>query len=219
MRTKVKKGFDLPDLKEEPGYGSLTESDLEELFFEETAPKTGGAINLPTIAGVGLIGVAFLHILQQIGLLPGSGLQEAFIVFPLFGILLVLLLGLMPRKRKRRRKRRRHAAKKKWESRQEKRKESPQEKETHSTDGNLKTSTTPQSQTEKWRLPAKSRDKVIAGVCSGLAPHIGMDVAVLRLIFVLGIILSAGTISAIAYLVLAILMRPPDNAEEPDTKP
>lgn len=209
MRTKVKKGFDLPDLKEEPGYGSLTESDLEELFFEETAPKTGGAINLPTIAGVGLIGVAFLHILQQIGLLPGSGLQEAFIVFPLFGILLVLLLGLMPRKRKRRRKRRRHAAKKKWESRQE--------KEPHSTDGNLKTSTPPQSQTEKWRLPAKSRDKVIAGVCSGLAPHIGMDVAVLRLIFVLGIILSAGTISAIAYIVLAILMPPTDDDEATST--
>lgn len=104
MRTKAKKDLDLQELKEESGYGSLTESDLEELFFEETAPKTGAAINLPTIAGVGLIGVVFLHILQQIGLLPGSGLQEAFIVFPLFGILLVLLFGLMPRKRRRRRK-------------------------------------------------------------------------------------------------------------------
>ncbi len=219
MRTKAKKDFDLPDLKEEPGYGSLAESDLEELFFEETAPKTGGAINLPTIAGVGLIGVVFLHILQQIGLLPGSGLQEAFIVFPLFGILLVLLLGLMPRKRKRRRKRRRHAAKKKWESRQEKRMESEQEKEPHSTDGNLKTSIAPQLHSEKWRLPAKSRDKWIAGVCAGLAPHINMEVTVLRLIFGLSTVIFAGTIPIIAYLVLAILMHPPEDAKEPNSRP
>ncbi len=218
MRTKAKKDFDLPDLKEESGYGSLAESDLEELFFEETTPKTDGVINLPTIAGVGLIGVVFLHLLQQIGLLPGSGLQEAFIVFPLFGILLVLLLGLMPRKRKRRRKRRRHAAKKKRESRREKRKDPQQEKEPHSTEVNLKASS-PQSHTEKWRLPAKSRDKWIAGVCAGLAPHINMEVTVLRLIFILSTFLTGGTLPPIAYLVLAILMRPPNDAEEPDAKP
>jgi len=218
MRTKTKKEFDLQDLEEKSGYGSLTESDLDELFFEETAPKTGGSFNLPIIAGMGLIGVVFLNILQQIGLLPGSGLQEAFIVFPLFGILLVLLLGLMPRKRKRRRKRRGRAAKKKQDSPREKRKRSEEGTEARSTDGSLKTSIPPQSDTAKSWLPAKSRDKVIAGVCAGLAPHIGMDVAVLRLIFALGVILSAGTISVIAYIVLAILMPPPDDDESPSTE-
>lgn len=217
MRTKTKKDIDRQDLDEKSEYGSLTESDFEELFFEETAPKAGGSINLPIIAGIGLIGVVFLNILQQIGLLPGSGLQEAFIVFPLFGILLVLLYGLMPRKRKRRRKQRGRAAKKKQDSRREKQKRSQEAKEARSTEGNVKTSIPPQSDTAKSWLPAKSRDKVIAGVCAGLAPHIGMDVAVLRLIFVLGILLSAGTISAIAYIVLAILMPPSDNTEKPGT--
>lgn len=219
MRTKAKKDLDLQELKEESGYGSLTESDLEELFFEETAPKTGAAINLPTIAGVGLIGMVFLHLLQQVGLLPGSGLQEAFIVFPLFGILLVLLFGLMPRKRKRRRKRRSHVAKKKRESRREKRRDSQPGKGSHSTDGNLKTSIPPQSHTEKRRLPAKSRDKWLAGVCAGLAPHINMEVTVLRLIFILSTFLTGATLPPIAYLVLAIIMRPPDDADEQDTRP
>ena len=218
MRTKTRKKFELQDLEEKSGYGSLTESDLEEIFFEETAPKTGGSMNLPIIAGMGLIGVVFLNILQQIGLLPGSGLQEAFIVFPLFGILLVLLFGLMPRKRKRRRKRRGRAAKKKQDSPREKRNRSEEGTETRSTDGSLKTSIPPQSDTAKSWLPAKSRDKVIAGVCAGLAPHIGMEVAVLRLIFALGVILSAGTISVIAYIVLAILMPPPDDDESPSTE-
>ena len=217
MRTKTKKDVDRQDLDEKSEYGSLTESDFEELFFEETAPKAGGSINLPIIAGIGLIGVVFLNILQQIGLLPGSGLQEAFIVFPLFGILLVLLYGLMPRKRKRRRKRRGRAVKKKQDSLREQRKRSEEGKEARSTDGSLKTSIPPQSETAKSWLPAKSRDKVIAGVCAGLAPHVGMDVAVLRLIFALGVILSAGTISVIAYIVLAILMPPSDNTEKPST--
>jgi len=124
MRTKTKKEVDLQDLEEKSGYGSLTESDLEELFFEETAPKTGSSVNLPIIAGMGLIGVVFLNIVQQIGLLPGSGLQEAFIVFPLFGILLVLLFGLMPRKRKRRRKRWGRAVKQKLDSLREQQKHS-----------------------------------------------------------------------------------------------
>ena len=217
MRTKTKKEIELQDLEEKSGYGSLTESELEELFFEETAPKTGGSINLPIIAGIGLIGVVFLNILQQIGLLPGSGLQEAFIVFPLFGILLVLLLGLMPRRRKRRRKRRRRATKKKLDSLRETRKRSQAGKDARGAEGNLKTSIPPQSDTAESWLPAKSSDKVFAGVCAGLAPHISMDVAVLRLIFILGTILTAGTIPAIAYIVLAILMPPSDNTKKPGT--
>lgn len=217
MRTKTKKKYDLQDLEEKSGYGSLTESDFEEIFFEETAPKTGGSINLPILAGIGLIGVVFLNILQQIGLLPGSGLQEAFIVFPLFGILLVLLFGLMPKKRKRRRKRRRRVVKKKRDSLWEKQKRSQEKKEIRSTDGNLKTSIGPKSKTAKWNLPAKSRDRWLAGVCAGLAPHTNVDVTVLRLIFILSAIITGGTIPTIAYIVLAILMPPPDDDEESGT--
>ncbi|MDE2826122.1 MAG: PspC domain-containing protein [Bacteroidota bacterium] len=214
MRTKTKKKYDLQDLEEKSGYGSLTESDFEEIFFEETAPKTGGSVNLPIIAGIGLIGVVFLNILQQIGLLPGSGLQEAFIVFPLFGILLVLLFGLIPKKRKRRRKRMGRAARKKRDNQREKRKRSAEGKETRNTAGSPKTSIRPQSKTAKWNFPAKSRDRWLAGVCAGLAPHTNVDVTVLRLIFILSAIFTGGTIPTIAYIVLAILMPPPDDDEK-----
>ncbi len=217
MRTKTKKDFDFRDLEEKSGYGSLAESDLEEIFFEDTAPKTGGSINLPIIAGIGLIGVVFLNILQQIGILPGSGLQEAFIVFPLFGILLVLLLGLMPRRWKRRRKRRGRVAKKKLDSLRAKRKRATEGQEARGTDGDLKKSALPQSQTAKSWLPAKSRDKWLAGVCAGLAPHTNVDVTALRLIFILSAIITGGTVPTIVYIALAILMRPPDDDDETET--
>lgn len=212
MRTKTKKDVEVQDLKEEPGNENLTDSDLEEFFFEEAAPNPGGAVNLPTIAGVGLIGMVFLYILQQVGLLPGSGLQEAFIVFPLVGILLVLLFGLIPRKRKVR------AAKKTRESRRKKRERKQKEKKEHNTNENAEATTPPQSLASKWKLPAKSRDKCFAGVCAGLAPHINVDVTVLRLLFILGTLFTGGTIPPIVYLVLAILMRPPDDAEKLDTR-
>lgn len=217
MRTKTKKKVDLQDLEEKSGYGSLTESDLEELFFEETAPKTGSSVNLPIIAGMGLIGVVFLNILQQIGLLPGSGLQEAFIVFPLFGILLVLLFGLMPRRRKSRRKRRGRTVKQVLDSLREQQKRSEEGKEAQSTDGNQKTSIPPLSDTAKSWLPAKSRKKWIAGVCAGLAPHTNADVGTLRLIFFLSALVTGGTIPTVAYIVLAILMPPPDDNEKTST--
>ena len=214
MRTKTKKEVDFRDLEEKSRYESLTESDLDELFFEETAPKTGSSINLPIIAGIGLIGVVFLNILQQIGLLPGSGLQEAFIVFPLFGILLVLLFGLMPRKRKRRRKRRGRTVKQILDSLREQQTRSEESKEVRSTDGNQKTGIPPLSDTAKSWLPAKSREKWIAGVCAGLAPHTNADVGTLRLIFFLSALVTGGTIPTVAYIVLAILMPPPDDDEK-----
>lgn len=46
-----------------------------------------------------------------------------------------------------------------------------------------------------------------------------MEVTVLRLIFGLSTVIFAGTVPIIAYLVLAIIMRPPDDADEQDTRP
>ena len=218
MRTKTKKKYDLQDLEEKSGYGSLTESDFEEFFFEETAPKTGGSINLPIIAGIGLIGVVFLNILQQIGLLPGSGLQEAFIVFPLFGILLILLFGLMPRKAEKTPKTDGAARQRKNEIPCGKNESVPEAgKRNHSAQtGTLKTNISTQSQYRKVvNLPAKSRDKWLAGVCAGIAPHTNVDVTgTLRLIFILSAIVTGGTIPTVAYIVLAILMPPPDDDEK-----
>jgi phage shock protein PspC (stress-responsive transcriptional regulator) len=62
----------------------------------------------------------------------------------------------------------------------------------------------------------RSRDKrMIAGVMGGMAEHFGLDVTLLRVIYVLVSILSAAFPGAIVYLLLWILIpvrRPGDAA-------
>jgi phage shock protein PspC (stress-responsive transcriptional regulator) len=48
-------------------------------------------------------------------------------------------------------------------------------------------------------------DRMVAGVCSGVAAYLGVDVTVVRLLTVLGAIFSFGTI-ALAYVVAWVLM-------------
>lgn len=48
-------------------------------------------------------------------------------------------------------------------------------------------------------------DRMVAGVCSGVAAYLGVDVTVVRLLAVLGAVFSFGTI-LVAYVVAWILM-------------
>ena len=62
------------------------------------------------------------------------------------------------------------------------------------------------------KLYKKTEGKVIAGVCSGLAEAAGMEVKWMRLIWVVGALVTVTIIPVIvAYVVLAILL--PDNAD------
>lgn len=54
------------------------------------------------------------------------------------------------------------------------------------------------------RLQRNTRNKVIAGVCSGLADFFGIDVALMRVIFIL--LLVAGYSGFLIYLILWIVM-------------
>ncbi len=54
------------------------------------------------------------------------------------------------------------------------------------------------------RLYRNPNDKVLGGVCSGLAAYFGIDVLIVRVLFVLGFLLSAGTVVTLAYLILWI---------------
>lgn len=54
--------------------------------------------------------------------------------------------------------------------------------------------------------PVDTNDKVIAGVCSGLAKHFDMDPVMMRLIWVLVGIFAAGVPAILVYLILAIAM-------------
>ena len=52
----------------------------------------------------------------------------------------------------------------------------------------------------------KSQDKVIAGVCSGIAEYFGWDPAIVRILYVLISIFSAGFPGILVYIILWIVM-------------
>lgn len=55
------------------------------------------------------------------------------------------------------------------------------------------------------RLVRRRDDRMVAGVCSGLADHLGVDPTVVRLLAVLAVVFSGGT-ALVAYLAAWILM-------------
>jgi phage shock protein C len=55
------------------------------------------------------------------------------------------------------------------------------------------------------RLVRRRDDRMVAGVCSGVAAYLGVDVTLVRLLTVIGAIISFGTV-AIAYVVGWVLM-------------
>ena len=56
----------------------------------------------------------------------------------------------------------------------------------------------------------RSRNKMIAGVCAGIAEHFGWDVTLFRVVFVLVSILSVAFPGILVYLVLWAVMPRPD---------
>ena len=58
---------------------------------------------------------------------------------------------------------------------------------------------------KKSRL-TRSSNRVIAGVCAGLAEWLGWDIALVRLLYLIVSIVSAGFPGTIAYIILWIVM-------------
>jgi phage shock protein C len=52
----------------------------------------------------------------------------------------------------------------------------------------------------------RSRSKVIAGVCAGLAEWLGWDIALVRILYLVVSILSAGFPGTLVYIILWIVM-------------
>ncbi|HEY6065778.1 MAG TPA: PspC domain-containing protein [Thermoanaerobaculia bacterium] len=61
------------------------------------------------------------------------------------------------------------------------------------------------------RLTRSNRNKMIAGVCGGLAEYLNMDPTVVRVLYVLVSVLSAAFPGIIAYIILMFLMPPPEE--------
>lgn len=55
----------------------------------------------------------------------------------------------------------------------------------------------------------RSKNKVIAGVCAGIAEWLGWDIALVRILYLVVSVLSAGFPGILVYIVLWIMM--PDD--------
>jgi phage shock protein C len=56
------------------------------------------------------------------------------------------------------------------------------------------------------RLYRSAADRVLAGVCGGLAEYASMDPTVMRLLFALGTLLTGIIFGLIAYLIMALVV-------------
>jgi phage shock protein PspC (stress-responsive transcriptional regulator) len=59
------------------------------------------------------------------------------------------------------------------------------------------------------RTLVRSRDKMIAGVCAGIAEYFGWDITLFRVVFVLASILSVAFPGILVYIVFWVVMPPP----------
>lgn len=60
------------------------------------------------------------------------------------------------------------------------------------------------------RRLTRSRDKMIAGVCAGIAEYFGWEVTLFRVVYVVVSILSVAFPGILVYLVLWVVMPRPD---------
>jgi phage shock protein C len=61
-------------------------------------------------------------------------------------------------------------------------------------------------------LLKKSRNSIIGGVCGGIAEWLGWDSTIVRIGYVLLSVLSAAFPGILVYIILWIIMPPPDSA-------
>ncbi len=61
------------------------------------------------------------------------------------------------------------------------------------------------------RKLTKSDNKIVSGVCAGIAEYLGWDTTVVRVIYVCLSLFSAGFPGLLLYLVLSIVMPRPAN--------
>ncbi len=170
------------------------------MLFENTSKSSKRSGIAPTIAGFGIVSSAVLMMLQGAGILPGSFFSDQFWLFPIVGILLVLLFGLSPKRRKRR-------------SRSKGRSRPP-----HATPSKKDYTYSPDMRANfpkksKWNFPPKSRKRYLAGVCGGIAQRINMDPTLFRVLFMVALIATGASVPLIAYILFAIFMPLPDDDE------
>ena len=215
MRTRTEKTQQseeeiFEEVAADTGLETLSDLELEEIVFEEEEQKPDGPFNLPTIAGLSMIVVGIVYLLQLLNFFSSFSLGAIVPLLPwLAGILIILVgFGVLSRRPTKKRERISRATRRRRKARRMDHINKPAEASQDAGD------TTPRRarNKEKRRL-YKSRIKKIAGVCGGLAVFFGLDPTLVRIAFCLGTILTyvIGPVFPIGYLVLALVMSPPQD--------
>ncbi|HLT48152.1 MAG TPA: PspC domain-containing protein [Rubricoccaceae bacterium] len=227
----------------------ITDEDVEEYLAEqaeeaERKEKKAGFLNLQTGAGLAIIAIGMVYLLQQIGFFPlGYSLGALVALLPwLAGILIILtgfgVLSWSPARR--RRKARREAR----ERRERRARRARAEKTAGRSAGRSAGAAAGAAFEQAWRSAeravreaerrasraasrssarrdgrkrlAKSRkNKKIAGVASGIAEYLGVDPILIRIAFVIGAIFGNGFTIPL-YLILAFVMPPAEDDDDDD---
>lgn len=203
MKTRTRSPRpDLHDLHDEEAFDleALGEEDLEALLFDEEEQAPKGMFNLPTMAGLSLILVGMVYILERLGIGFGFSVEVLAAMLPWLAGVLIILLGFGVLSWRPQRKKKRVKVKKRVDAKgREKVIVEPKSKIADKSKG-------------KRRL-TKSYDKKVAGVCGGIAEYFSIDPTLVRIAFVVATIIGQGSF-LIAYLVLSIIMPKPDGSDD-----
>jgi phage shock protein C len=69
------------------------------------------------------------------------------------------------------------------------------------------------------KLYRSRSDRLIAGVCGGLADFFGLDVTLVRLVFVLGVVFGFGSLAVIYLVMFFVVPEEPVSAPVPSAQP
>ncbi len=168
---------------------ALSDEELETLLFDDDSKASGGFWNLPTLAGLSLVSVGMVYLLQQMGLFTGFDLEEVMALLPILGGILIILLGMGVLS---------------WSSKSRKDTRKAPTADTPAARGEKQAT----SSKRKWkhRLTRSQHERKIFGVCGGIAERLDVDPTLVRIAFVIGTIFSGGPPFVVAYLALAYVM-------------
>ena len=171
---------------------SLSDDELEALLFDEEEVKSKGFLNLPTLAGLGMIFVGAVYLLQHFNLWNGFDVTGLVSTLPwLAGILIILIgFGVLS-----------------WRPRKAARKVKVKKGINLASGERVRVESKPTS--DKKKRLVRSRNKQITGVCAGIAEHFNIDPTIVRIAFVVGTIGLNGW-PILAYLILAWVMPKPE---------
>ena len=221
----------------------VTDDDIEAYLDEQAAvdeeqTSKPGFLNVQTGAGIGLITVGVIYLLQQLGFFPlgySLGVLVSFLPW-LAGILIILTgFGVLSWSPTRRRRRARRKAQAKARARRAKRektlgRERREQRVADTVEQMQKGATYVMRKTGRYlsrasersagrrksatRKLARSRhNQKIAGVAAGIGEYFGIDPTLVRIAFVIGTVLGNG-ITIPLYLILSFVLPKAKSEEE-----